>query len=247
MHHYNNCADKSVPNTPFRELIKQTPVIAITSALALLAVCTLIFIAYIVKKYLKFQAKKLQSKDQRLYSNLKKVDRKIESSGGIFSGKSEHIEKEHLEKGGAIVDQVVGSDSTDRGSKSGPPPRRQTSLHLRRQERVTTDSDLESGQPKFTDRTVTKFLANKLYIGLKHPHHGKTFRDIVERVLAETRANGHHRSTDAQRSSQHQAESETSLTEIENSSSLVTNHVDVPQSAVDQQSDNRTSITIDVE
>ena len=174
--------DKGVPNTPLRELIRQTPVIAASAVLLFLILCCLIFGIFTTTKCINWQRKKLESTQQACSRRVEKMDKYMDKTDGnaMFSRKASHIGKGDKERMEAIVDEIaVRSDPN--------PPARRRRLPLMGQ---SNDLESDNGQQHLFDdsRAVTKFLTNKLYTGLKHPQHGRTFRDIVEKVLEETRA-----------------------------------------------------------
>ena len=185
------CADKRVPNTPLRELIRQTPVIAITATLGLLVICSLIFIAFIVNKCLLYQYKKrCQSKTDRGQKKLNKADKLLSSNKSKSECTFSHINNE---TGSAIACEIIGPEPSSRGASSSKRRR------LQKQQPVEeTDNGLEMaerGQKPFSDHTFAKFLANKLFIGLTHPQHGETIHKIVKKIMDEAQVQ---RSTPAQ-------------------------------------------------
>ena len=167
-----------MPNTPVEELIQQIPVIAIiiATAVVVMLVCTLIFVAFVVTKCIKY---KLQSQEKKVTNRLSSAEKTIDKSDKMFS---KTYCKEHANKGSNIVREVAGDRQSHRNAKtlSGPPPKKNQ-----------TDSSPESGQRlqqlPASSHAIASFVADKMYIGLSHPRHGKTFREIVQKIMDDTR------------------------------------------------------------
>lgn len=150
--------------------------IIIATAVVVLLVCTLIFIAYVVTKCISY---KLKSEEEKVCNGLSSVRKTIDKSDKeMFSEKNS---QEHANKGSDIVKKIAGNFQShgDSRSRSGRPSKR-----LERQQ--TDSSTPESGQLPASSHAIASFVADKMYIGLKHPQHGKTFRDIVQKVMDET-------------------------------------------------------------
>ena len=98
---------------------------------------------------------------------------------------SEKNSREHANKGSDIVKEIAGDCQShgDSRSRSGPPPKRRQ----RQQTDNSPESEQQLCQLPASSFAIASFVADKMYIGLKHPQHGKTFRDIVQKVMDETR------------------------------------------------------------
>ena len=197
-------ADKAVPNTPLRELIRQTPVITVCAVFLFTILCTLILGIYVVKKCYEYRRDKLKNPDRRDCDSTHKLDKDLNKNpNGMFSSKSTHIKEEDTKFIGNLVDKVMG---TVQQCTSGTHQLQGPRLHSRRRqndpesghglEEQRSQSDSPQQQPDTTEpkpdplskgsHTVTTFLANKVYTGLKHPTHGKKFRRVVKKLLKKT-------------------------------------------------------------
>ena len=76
--------DKSVPNTPLRELIRQTPVIAVCSVFFVVIVCALILSIFVAKNCFDIQKKKLQSNNTKVCKSVTELDKSIDKTNDIF-------------------------------------------------------------------------------------------------------------------------------------------------------------------
>lgn len=72
--------DKSVPNTPLRELIGQTPVIAVCSVFLVVIVCALILSIFVAKNCFDIQKKRLQSNDTKVCKSVTELEKLDESN-----------------------------------------------------------------------------------------------------------------------------------------------------------------------
>lgn len=159
--------------------------IIIATAVVVVLVCTLIFIAYVITKCITY---KLQSPAKKVCNGLLSAGKTIDKyDDEVFSKKNS---QEHANKGSDIVKEIAGDCQSHRdpGSRSGPPPKK----HQRHQIYSSPESGQQSGQQirqlPASSLAIASFVADKMYIGLKHPgQHGKTFRDIVQRVMDETK------------------------------------------------------------
>lgn len=82
-------SDKRVPNTPLRELIRQTPVIAVCSVFLFVILCALILSIFVAKNCFDIQRRKLQSNDTKVCKDITKLDESVNQSNDIFSTKSQ--------------------------------------------------------------------------------------------------------------------------------------------------------------
>ena len=82
-------ADKRVPNTPLRELIRQTPVIAVCSVFLFVILCTLILSIFVAKNCFDVQRRKLQSSDTKLCNGINQLEKTMDQSDDLFSQKSQ--------------------------------------------------------------------------------------------------------------------------------------------------------------
>ena len=124
------------------------------------------------------------------------METKMDNIGDIFSRKSGHINESDMRRGSDFVDQIMSTSDI----QGAPPPQRprrtlkQISLQLMGRDTQKTnsnvESDAESGRRQHLSggsHAVAKFLANKLYMGLKHPQQGRAFRDIIQKIMDDTR------------------------------------------------------------
>ena len=82
-------SDKRVPNTPLRELIRQTPVIAVCSVFLFVTLCVLILGIFVAKNCFDIQRRKLESNDTKVCKDITKLDKSVNQSNDIFSTKSQ--------------------------------------------------------------------------------------------------------------------------------------------------------------
>ena len=101
--------DKSVPNTPLRELIRQTPVIAVCSVFLVVIVCALILGIFVAKNCFDIQKKKLQSNNTKVCKSVTELDKSIDKSNDIFSNKSHHMKVEDTDFVKDVVKTVAGN------------------------------------------------------------------------------------------------------------------------------------------
>ena len=92
--------DKRVPNTPLRELIGQTPVIAVCSVFLVVIVCALILSIFVAKNCFDIQKKRLQSNDTKVCKSVTKLEK---------YDKSLHMQVEDTDFVKDVVRSVAGN------------------------------------------------------------------------------------------------------------------------------------------
>lgn len=74
-----------MPNTPLRELIRQTPVIAVCTVFLIVIICALILSIFVAKNCFDIQRRKLQSNDTKVCKDITQLDKSVKKSNDIFS------------------------------------------------------------------------------------------------------------------------------------------------------------------
>ena len=74
-----------MPNTPLRELIRQTPVIAVCSVFLIIIICALILSIFVAKNCFDIQRRKLHSNDTKVCKEITQLDKSVKQSNDIFS------------------------------------------------------------------------------------------------------------------------------------------------------------------
>ena len=95
-----------MPNTPLRELIRQTPVIAVCSVFLIVIICGLILSIFVAKNCFDIQRRKLQSNDTKVCKDITQLDKSVKQSNDIFSENMQDRDSE-------FVDTVVKNAAGD--------------------------------------------------------------------------------------------------------------------------------------
>ena len=206
--------DKRVPNTPLRELIGQTPVIAVCSVFLVVIVCALILSIFVAKNCFDVQKKRLQSNDTKVCKSVTELEKYddmqadetdfvkdvVKSVAG--NPPCKNTRRKNSSQRFPIVCKFLRLQSapvsgTDQEQEADD--RLSCSLDLRAQQpnngvsdtgtqgnRITNDGASEDSLSKGS-YAVTTFVAKKLYAGLKHPTHRQKFRTIVTKLMEATK------------------------------------------------------------
>ena len=215
-HFILSSTDKRVPNTPLRELIGQTPVIAVCSVFFVVIVCALILSIFVAKNCFDIQKKRLQSNDAKAYKTVNELEKYDESN---------HMQADDTDFVKGVVKSVAGEPPCRNTRRKNPSqkfpivckflrlqsaPVSGTDQEQQADDRLSCSLDLRGQQPNniVSDAgtqgndvaspedslskgsyAVTTFVAKKLYAGLKDPTHRQKFRTIVTRLMEATNDN----------------------------------------------------------
>lgn len=152
-------ADKRKPNTPLQEFVKQTPFIIVAVAFFVCAACTVCFIAYIVKQGTTKVKDHVQPDNaiKRDYKKLHNVEKRASNKYMFVNGEGVEM----------IVTQEPSTESEAEGQVRVVPD----------------DSESRAKPPTGSSLTAAKFIAEKLYIGLKHNQYGGWFHEMIQNVI----------------------------------------------------------------